>query len=233
MTTAPPISLRPYQSLAIDALLESWRAGEGNALVELATGAGKSVIIGEFARQLVESDPSIRILMLVHSRELVDQNAAALLRVWPQAPLGVYCAGLGRREADAQIVYGSIASVYRLDAKTIGRRDVVLVDEAHRVPRAGAGMYLRLFERLRIACPTLRIAGFSATCFRLDSGRLDHGEGRIFDETVFSYSIGDGVRDGWLAPLVSKATKSEIDVSGVARCGGEFAAGARGCGRSA
>jgi DNA repair protein RadD len=164
-------------------------------------------------------------LMLVHSRELVDQNAAALLRVWPQAPLGVYCAGLGRREADAQIVYGSIASVYRLDAKTIGRRDVVLVDEAHRVPRAGAGMYLRLFERLRIACPTLRIAGFSATCFRLDSGRLDHGEGRIFDETVFSYSIGDGVRDGWLAPLVSKATKSEIDVSGVARCGGEFVAG--------
>ena len=54
MTTAPPISLRPYQSLAIDALLESWRAGEGNAVVELATGAGKSVIMGEFARQLVD-----------------------------------------------------------------------------------------------------------------------------------------------------------------------------------
>jgi DNA repair protein RadD len=217
--------LRPYQSAAIDALLDAWRAGDGNPLVDMATGTGKSVVIGEFARQLREAESSLRILMLVHTRELVEQNGAALLRLWPDAPLGIYCAGLGRREVDAQIVYGSINSAYRLDAETLGRRDIVLIDEAHRVPRDGEGMYRRILDTLRATAPNLRVAGFSATCYRLDSGRLDEGEGRLFDQVIYTYGIADGVRDGWLAPLTSKATAAEIDVTGVARRGGEFVAG--------
>ena len=74
--------------------------------------------------------------------------------------------------------------------------------------------------------PDLRIVGFTATPYRLESGRLDDGEGSIFDKTVYSYDIGQGVDDNWLAPLVSRATGQIIDVSGVARRGGEFVAGA-------
>jgi DNA repair protein RadD len=217
--------LRPYQSAALDALLDAWRIGDGNPLVDMATGTGKSVVIGEFARQLIGAEPTLRILMLVHTRELVEQNAKALLRLWPDAPLGIYCAGLGRREADARIVYGSINSTYRLDAETLGRRDIVLIDEAHRVPRGAEGMYRRILDTLRATAPNLRVAGFSATPYRLDSGRLDEGEGRLFDEVIYNYGIADGVRDGWLSPLTSKATATEIDVAGVARRGGEFVAG--------
>ena len=54
----------------------------------------------------------------------------------------------------------------------------------------------------------MRVAGFSATPFRLDSGRLDEGEGKIFDDVVFDYGIGQGIRDGWLSPLTSKADRS-------------------------
>jgi DNA repair protein RadD len=219
------IELRPYQHQTIDALLAHWHEGAGNPLVDMATGTGKSVVIGEFARQLIGAEPSLRILMLVHVRELIEQNAMALLRIWPDAPLGIYSAGLGRREADAQIVYASINSVYRLDAETLGRRDIVLIDEAHRVPLTGEGMYRRVLETLRGSAPNLRVAGFTATAYRLDSGRLDEGEGRLFDRVIFSYGIGDGVRDGWLSPLVSKAAATEIDVSGVARRGGEFVPG--------
>ena len=140
------IELRPYQHQTIDALLAHWHEGAGNPLVDMATGTGKSVVIGEFARQLIGAEPSLRILMLVHARELIEQNAMALLRIWPDAPLGIYSAGLGRREADAQIVYASINSVYRLDAETLGRRDIVLIDEAHRVPLTGEGMYRRVLE---------------------------------------------------------------------------------------
>ena len=218
-------TLRAYQHAAIDALLSHWREGAGNPLVEAATGTGKSVVIGEFARQLIEAEPGLRLLMLVHTRELVEQNAAALLRLWPGAPLGIYCAGLGRREVAAQIVYASINSVYRLDAETLGHRDIVLVDEAHRVPRAGEGMYRRILETLRGSAPNLRVAGFTATAYRLDSGRLDEGDERLFDKVIFTYGIADGVRDSWLSPLTAKATGSEIDVTGVARRGGEFIAG--------
>src|SRR5262249_30663341 len=47
-----------------------------------------------------------------------------------------------------------------------------------------------------------------------------------FDDVVFDYGIAEGIRDGWLAPLSSKATATSIDVSGVAVRGGEFVPGA-------
>jgi hypothetical protein len=73
--------------------------------------------------------------------------------------------------------------------------------------------------------PTLRVVGLSATCFRLDSGLLTEGDGKLFDDTVYRYSLGDAIRDGWLAPLVAKGTAASIDVSGVHIRAGEFVPG--------
>jgi DNA repair protein RadD len=94
------------------------------------------------------------------------------------------------------------------------------------VPHAGDGMYRSLIDSLRQLEPTLRVCGFTATPYRLDSGRLDEGDGKIFDEAVFTYGIAEGIHDGYLSPLSSKATTTKIDVSGVAVRGGEFASGA-------
>ena len=101
----------------------------------------------------------------------------------------------------------------------LDRGTLVLIDEAHLVPHDGDGMYRSLLAELRALVPPgdMRVAGFSATPFRLDSGRLDEGEGKIFDDVVFDYGIGQGIRDGWLSPLTSKATGAEINISGVGR----------------
>lgn len=215
------IQLRPYQTAAIQAVLDYWRTGGGNPLVELATGTGKSLVIAELTKELRRQYPQMRVLMLVHVRELVEQNFRALLRVWPDAPIGLYSAGLGKRDSHHPITFASIQSVFRKGA-ALGQRDVVFIDEAHLVPTAGNGMYRRLLSDLRKTCPDLRVAGFTATPFRLDSGRLDAGEDRLFDRTVFSYGIAEGIADGYLSPLVSKAGLAEVDVSDVARRGGEF-----------
>ena len=219
-------TLRPYQSAAIDAVLDYWGNGGGNPLVSMATGTGKSVVIAELVRELHAINPDIRLLMLVHVKELVAQNVQALLRSYPGANIGINSAGLGRRDKRQPILFASIQSVHRMGPDEIGQRDVVLIDEAHLVPRSGEGMYLTLLERLRRASPDMRVAGFTATPFRLDSGRLDDGAGRLFDDVVFNYGIAEGIRDGFLSPLVSKATASSMDVRGVARRGGEFVAGA-------
>ncbi len=218
------ISLRPYQQAAIDAVLDYWSRGGGNPLVDLATGTGKSLVIAELVRGLLKRFPSLRVLILVHQRELVEQNFRALLRVWPDAPVGIYSAGLGKRDSHHRITFASIQSVFRKGA-ALGQRDLVLIDEAHLVPSEGNGMYRRLLQDLRSTTPDLRVAGFTATPYRLDTGRLDAGSDRLFDETVFSYGIGDGISDEFLAPLVSKAGMKEIDVTGVARRGGEFVPG--------
>ncbi|WP_309086413.1 DEAD/DEAH box helicase family protein [Chelativorans sp.] len=219
------IQLRPYQSEAIQAVLDFWQTGGGNPLVDLATGTGKSLVIAELTKGLLNTFPTLRVLMLVHVRELVEQNFTAVLKLWPDAPIGLYSAGLGKRDAHHRITFASIQSVYR-KAAALGRRDLILIDEAHLVPSAGNGMYRKLLEDLRSVTPDLRVAGFTATPYRLDSGRLDDGSDRLFDKTVYSYGIGEGIADGYLSPLISKASATEIDVSNVQRRGGEFVAGA-------
>lgn len=218
-------SLRAYQQNAVDSVLSYWRTGGGNPLVDMATGLGKSVTIGSLTRDLLTTYPDMRALMLVHVKELVSQNAQALLRLWPQAPVGIYSAGLGRRDVSQRIIFASIQSVYRRAAE-LGPFDLVLIDEAHLVPSAGEGMYRALLDKLREMRPDLRVCGFTATPFRMDSGRLDAGDARLFDEIVYSYGIAKGIDDGWLSPLISKRGATEIDVSGVAKRGGEFVSGA-------
>ncbi|MDR7037430.1 DNA repair protein RadD [Methylobacterium sp. BE186] len=216
------IQPRAYQLETIQALLDYWRDGGGNPLVDLATGTGKSVCIAGLIDEVLAEYPDMRVLSLVHTRELVEQNVKALLRVRPGAGIGINAAGLGRRDRHQKILFASIQSVYREDGYSLGPRDLVLIDEAHLLPKKGEGMYRQLIDRLRERVPDLRVAGFTATPYRLDSGRLDEGEGRIFERIVYSYGIGDAVADGWLAPLVSKKTLTGMDVSGVARRGGEF-----------
>ncbi len=217
-------TLRPYQGEAVQAVLDYWAGGGGNPLVDLATGTGKSMVIASLTQRLLAAYPHFRVLMLVHSRELVQQNFGALLRAWPSAPIGIYSAGLNSRRANDRITYASIQSVFK-KAKVLGQRHLVLVDESHLVPAAGDGMYLKLLEDLQDAYTDLRVCGFTATPYRLDSGLLTDGKQRIFNDVVYSYGIADGIRDGWLSHLISKASKTEVDVSGVSRRGGEFVAG--------
>src|SRR5215471_8345722 len=218
------VVLRPYQNDALSALEQYWKAGGTAALIDMATATGKSLVLAEAMRRAIAANPSLRILLAVHVRELVEQDVDALLSVWPDAPYGICNDGLNRRDHDQQIIFGTIQTLYR-DADKLGRRDLLLIDEVQLVPRDGDGMYLTLIDTLRTVCPDLRIAGASATCFRLDTGYLDHGDGALFDKTVFSYGIRNGIDDGWLAPLSSKATTVKIDVTGVGRRGGEFIAG--------
>lgn len=217
------ITLRPYQSDAIAAVKDYWSKGGGNPLVEMATGTGKSMVIAELTRSLLEEYPAMRVLMLVHVRELVQQNFMALLKVWPDAPAGIYSAGLGRRDAHHRITFASIQSVYRR-ADLLGERDLIHIDEAHLVPSKGEGMYRQLLDDIAAKSPHARVCGFSATPYRMDTGRLDAGTSRLFDETVYTYGIARGIEDGFLSPLTSPLNSSltEIDVSNVQRRGGEF-----------
>jgi DNA repair protein RadD len=216
--------LRPYQRQAIDALTSYWVEGGGNGLIDMATGLGKSVVVATICKEIMQSYPGMRLLTLVDSKELVGQNYKALLRAWPEAPVGVYAAGLGRRDAHNPLTFASIQSVYKR-AKELGPRDLILVDEAHMIPPEGEGMYRTLLDGLKDRVPDLRVGGLSATCFRLKGGRLD-GPGNLFDDTVYSYGLGKGIDDGWLVPLVSRNGSSEIDVSSVSRRGTEFVPGA-------
>lgn len=216
------MQLRGYQRAAIDSVFDYWGHGGENPLVEMATGTGKSLVQAMLLKELLADYPTMRVICLVHVRELVSQNAQAILRAWPQAPIGINSASLGRRDKQSQILFASIQSVYKDDGYSLGQRELVMIDEAHLLPPSGEGMYRRFLQNLRLRVPDLRVAGLTATPFRTGSGRLDSGEDRLFHKTVFKYGIAEGIADGFLSPLVSKATATAIDVSGVKIVAGEF-----------
>ena len=92
------MDLRPYQQAAIDGLYDYFSRSSGNPLVVMPTGTGKSVVIGGFVKNALDAYPDTRVMMLTHQRELIAQNFQALLRIWPQAPAGIYSAGLNKRD---------------------------------------------------------------------------------------------------------------------------------------
>jgi len=223
------LRLRAYQRASLDALAAAWGRGGADAaapghLIVLPTGAGKSLVIAALARETLDETPLARVVIVTHSRELVAQNFSELTRAWPEAPAGIFSAGLGRREAGAQVLVCGIQSVAdRLDA--VGPRDLVIVDEAHLIPRAAETRYGRFLAGLRARTPGLRVAGFTATPYRLDSGRLDEGPQRLFSGIAYEADTFTLIRQGFLAPLVSKATLTQLDVSGVGRRAGDYIPG--------
>jgi DNA repair protein RadD len=215
------MDLRPYQRASLDALHAAWTRGEGAGLIVLPTGAGKSLVIAALVRETLDAHPAHRILVVTHTRELIAQNHGELLALWPAAPAGIYSAGLGRRDGTAQVLFCGIQSVWNR-VPELGGFDLVIVDEAHLIPRDAETRYGRFLGALRAERPDLRVVGLTATPYRLDSGRLDEGPGRIFEAIVYEANVGDLIHQGYLAPLISKATATLLDVSGVPRRGGDY-----------
>jgi DNA repair protein RadD len=218
-------TLRSYQREAIDAIFDYWSKGGENPLVELATGTGKSLVQATLAQRLLTDYRGMRIISVTHVKELIEQNFMEMKRAWPGSPAGIYSAGLNKRMLDDPVTFAGIQSIHR-KARRIGHVDLVMVDEAHLIPRTADTMYGRFLGELAARNPDMRVVGFTATPYRTDSGRLDEGDVRMFDEIVYTYGVGDGVADGYLCPLISKATATVLDTSGVARRGGDFVSAA-------
>ena len=215
------LSLRPYQRESLDALYRYWEGGGGNGLLVLPTGAGKSLVLASLVKELLERFPTFRIGVVTHSRELIVQNFGEILKIWPSAPVGIYSAGVGRRDARAKVVFCGVQSVFA-KASVVGPFDLLIVDEAHLIPRSSATMYGKFIRDLLEATPDMRIVGLTATPYRLDSGRLDDGVGAMFDDIVYEANVVDLIEAGYLSPLVSRAGASQIDTSKVHTRAGDF-----------
>lgn len=213
--------LRYMQSAAIAAILAYWGENNGNPLVDMATGVGKAITLCSLAKTLVSDYSDMRILVCTHVVELVSQNFEEMLGIWPAAPIGIYASSLGRRDRRAQVLFAQLQTVWN-KVEEIGAFDLLIIDEVHLVPSDGNTMYRKLIDALLLINPDMKICGFTATPYRLDSGRLDEGDDKLFDRVVYEYGISQGIADGYLTRLTSKPTNTQYDMTGVHRLGGDF-----------
>ena len=194
--------LRPYQQEAVKRVVGHFRASSEPALVVLPTGSGKSLVIAELAR-LARG----RVLVLAHVRELVEQNHAKYQAYGLEAD--IFSAGLKRKEATRQVVFGSVQSVVRnLERFNDANFTLLVIDESHRVSLNEDASYGQVIEHLRRQNPQLKILGLTATPYRLGQGfiyfRHHHGmvrgsEESFFRDCVFEQPLRLMVKQGYLA----------------------------------
>lgn len=219
-------SLRPYQQRSIDELFAWFYAGnEGNPLMVLPTGAGKSVILAAAIKTILGQWPDQRIAVVTHVKELIEQNHEKLMSIWPEAPAGIYSASVGRKDAGSPILYAGIQSIAGKLVQAGGWFDLIFIDECHLVPKRGQGQYRQFIAAVQRINPNVRVIGLTATEFRLDSGLLYKGEGAIFSGIATEVSVLELLELGYLSPLVSRPTHIDLNMTGVKRRGGEFITG--------
>ena len=210
---------RPYQAEAIAALDEHLRTKKNNPCVVLPTGAGKSPVIAWALTRWKKAHPPLRAIILAHRTELVEQNAAEMEGISGES-VGIYAASIGRRDTDTAITYASIDSVAKRHGE-FPACDVIIVDEAHRIPPKGEGKYRTFIAAMLKYNPNMRVVGFTATPYRMGCGPICHKD-HILNEVCYEANIADLIKDGYLCPLRAKTSEHRPDLSKVKVSNGDY-----------
>jgi len=215
------ITPRPYQEEALEALDLHMRSKETYPCVVIPTGGGKSILMAWAIQQWKRAYPPFRCCILAHRKELVRQNASELASVWPGGDIGIYSASLRQRDCDSSVVFASIDSVFQRWGE-FPAFDVIIVDEAHRIPARGEGKYRSFIKGCKSLNLNLRVIGFTATPFRMGCGPICHKD-HILHEVCYEANVGTLIAQGFLCRLRSKIGDVQPDMADVRRnSGGDY-----------
>lgn len=173
----------------------------GRAQIVMATGLGKTVVMAELVADMLRDDliDEGRVLVLAHTRELVDQLHRSF---WYQLPKWVSTHQLSDGEAPSYwegITFATIQSAQqRLDK--LPRFGLVLVDEAHHI---GSETFRRTIDGLQ---PKM-LGGVTATPWRGDGYDLDH----LLGPPVVKLGIAEGLQNGFLSEVDYRLLGDDID----------------------
>lgn len=145
--------LRPYQQVASDTAVRFFRSkAKGNGIIVAPTGAGKSLLIADVARQLDGN-----VIVLQPSAELLEQNYGKLASYGIDAC--IYSASLKQKKV-GKITFATIGSVAN-HMELFDDFSAVIIDECHNV-NAAEGRYKTFIEKI-----PRKVLGLTATPYRL------------------------------------------------------------------
>ena len=206
VTIKEEITDRPYQQTAIKRIVEWFNAKHRRGLLVLATGTGKTRVSISLCDILMRNDWVKTVLFLADRTALVSQahkNYEALL---PSVSMSV----LSEEKApdmQARILFSTYQTMINyLDredkAFSVGRFDLIIIDEAHRSVFGRYGAIFSYFDSLLIgltATPRDEIDRNTYDLLQLDNGMPN-----------YSYDIDEAVKDGYLCPYKTLQYHSKI-----------------------
>lgn len=213
------MELRPYQTTVKQDIYKAWESGAQNVLVQLSTGAGKTVLFSNIMQE--QTCPSIAI---AHRVELVSQISLTLARygvvhnLIAQKPairsiISLHMAELGRSfyYPNARTVVAGVDTLIRMSADTpwFSAIGLVVQDEGHHPLRDNKwGRAANLFPKARGLYPT-------ATPIRADGRGLGRHADGIMDALVTGPTMRDLINMGYLSEYRIFAPPSDVNLTGV------------------
>jgi DNA repair protein RadD len=203
------IELRDYQHDVIAAFDREVAAGRKSIALVAPTGAGKTVILSDIARQYRSVGRSV--LVLAHRREIITQTHKKLADHGVRA--GIIQAGIDPRPLE-QVQVASISTLwsraFRSAAMLRPDADILIIDECH---HATARTYKKIIEEY----PDAILLGLTATPCRGD-GR---GLGGIFETMIQCPQVAELIARDHLVKSTVYAPV-DPDLRGVGTRNGDF-----------
>jgi superfamily II DNA or RNA helicase len=194
------LTLHDYQEETVERL-RSGLLDTGRALIVLATGLGKTVVMAETVAELLRENliAEGRVLVLAHTVPIVSQLHRAF---WHQLPKWVSTHQLSEGEFPSYwdgITFATMQSALAASDR-LPIFGLVLIDEAHHV---GADTYQELIQSLR---PRM-LGGVTATPWRGDGYDIENTLG----PPLVRIGIAEGLKRGFLADVDYRLLADNID----------------------
>ncbi len=196
---------RYYQEVAINRTIEAIAKGENRILLVMATGTGKTYTAFQIIWRLWKSKTKKRILFLADRNILIDQAKTNDFK-----PFGSAMTKIQNRSVDKS--YEIYLSLYQAvtgteEEKNIYKQfspnffDLIVVDECHRGSAADDSAWRSILEYFTSATQI----GLTATPKETEEvSNIDY-----FGSPIYTYSLKQGIEDGFLAPY--KVVRVDID----------------------
>jgi type I restriction enzyme R subunit len=198
-------SPRYYQLIAINRAVEAIARGEDRILLVMATGTGKTYTAFQIIWRLWKSGAKKRILFLVDRNILADQT-----KINDFKPFGKAMTKISHRTVDKAFeIYLSLyqAVTGTEEEQNIYKQfspdffDLVIIDECHRGSAAEDAAWRKVLEYFSSATQI----GLTAT----PKETRDVSNIEYFGDPIYTYSLKQGIADGFLAPY--KVVRIGID----------------------
>ncbi|MDZ7856426.1 EcoAI/FtnUII family type I restriction enzme subunit R [Sphaerotilus sp.] len=196
---------RYYQLNAINRTLEAVARGQHRLLLVMATGTGKTYTAFQIIWRLWKSGQKRRILFLADRNILVDQTRTNDFKPFGAAMTKITGGKIDKSYEVYLSLYQAVAGAD--EASDLYRQfspeffDLVVIDECHRGSAAEDSAWRRILDYFGSATHI----GLTAT----PKETHDISSLGYFGEPVYSYSLKQGIADGFLAPY--KVVRFDLD----------------------
>lgn len=206
---------RYYQRIAVDRTVEAIARGQQRVLVVMATGTGKTFTAFQIIHRLHKSKTKKKILYLADRNILIDQTMAQDFKPFKKFMTKITSVGEGENKIDSS--YEVYMALYHQLVGKEGKPDpflevqpnffdLIIVDECHRGSAKDDSAWRKVLEYFNTATQI----GMTAT------PKADEGANNLdyFGKPVYTYSLLQGINDGFLAPYRVTADFINVDLQG-------------------